>query len=1267
MRQVVRTRRSAWRGACKRDLRSSIERAAMRVGTRVGAVVSGALVCLWGATAWAQSEATSGDAQELARLVDALEEARFEGEALGLANRLEEARGMVVPEVYQAELERASGAASRWPVVAFAVQRELARARMEQGDEQGETLASEAGCLTRWSLVGPLENPSMEGFYKEVGPQHELSGPYEGRFGEVDWRELAPADYFCAFSLGSFVTPSTSAVVFLASRVHLNEALRGELLVGAAGAYRVWIDGREVGGDDGERGAGLDVQSWPVRLSPGDHEVVVKLASTGQGSLAWSARLLDAGGQPLAGVEHRAEAPRVALGPMRASAPEARAGALYAVRETTASRRASPLAKIRAAAAWQRLQPADSAAPWRDVARGVIAELKGGASSAAQEAEVLLEAAPLFEERWRQVSLLERARELAPANAALWERVSLALAAAYGEGSARAEWQRQRTLLEEVVEARPGSLKALLTLAKLYEDRELDGQALRLLESWQGPQEGDREGVVAWARAMIDVQQATGDLRRSRELRERVLSQTQFSGAYRWDMMKEALAEGELDQALTIARERWTTNPWSSAWGLQVARALQASGELEQAGEVLETLIARNPGESSLWERKAELRLLQEDRAGVVEAMEQALSLRPQDSALRARAELMRPPGANFYDAWIEEDVRALADAHPPGPHDYDILIDQAVVEVGPTGLARRFVQQVERVIDARGIQSARQLGVSFQSGDERVEVLGVRVHKADGTLSEDYDAWRSGQARKQSTTYNDREQINLRASNVEVGDLVEYRYVVHQVANENFRGDYFGAVRYVQHGRPAALVRYALLYPESWELYFRPPALAHEVRDGVTPAGEAVEGMKSRSFELREVPRVYTEHDQPGYTEIYDYIMVSNKADYDAIGRWWWGLIEEQLVVDDAIREEVRRLTSGLGNDEEKVEAIYDYVARNTRYLHVGLGIHGWKPYRTSAVMQNRYGDCKDKAALLKVMLEEAGVEAEMVLVRTRRLGEVDGSVASMHVFNHAVTYVPGLDVFLDATAEYNGAFELTSMDQGAQALIVEDGGQTRWVTMPIDAPETNRLAQRLEIDLRGERPVLRGEVEAVGSRAVRYRQLLEDPQRRDEAFERELARRYPGIRLTRAEYEGIETLGAPAKVRFEAELGDVVRGEGEGYLYPLASPEDALGAYAAEGTRRQDRMFRVPFAESTQMRYVLGQGRRVGRVPEDVEVRSKFGDLRVSYSTAGEDLVVEVDFSVKVQRVPVEEYEAFRAFVGELHTALNQTIRLVGEGGVR
>ena len=60
--------------------------------------------------------------------------------------------------------------------------------------------------------------------------------------------------------------------------------------------------------------------------------------------------------------------------------------------------------------------------------------------------------------------------------------------------------------------------------------------------------------------------------------------------------------------------------------------------------------------------------------------------------------------------------------------------------------------------------------------------------------------------------------------------------------------------------------------------------------------------------------------------------------------------------------------------------------MLENTRYVALEFGIHGYKPYRVSQVLSRRFGDCKDKASLLMVLLREVGVEAELVLLRTRR-----------------------------------------------------------------------------------------------------------------------------------------------------------------------------------------------------------------------------------------------------------------------------------------
>ena len=356
--------------------------------------------------------------------------------------------------------------------------------------------------------------------------------------------------------------------------------------------------------------------------------------------------------------------------------------------------------------------------------------------------------------------------------------------------------------------------------------------------------------------------------------------------------------------------------------------------------------------------------------------------------------------------------------------------------------------------------------------------------------------------------------------------------------------------------------------------------------------------------------------------------------------------------------------MTDGLDTEDQKIRAIHNYVVKNTRYLHVGLGIHGWKPYRTTTCFRNRYGDCKDKASLLKVMLEEAGIDAKLVLVRTRRLGHVDDFPASMHVFNHAITYVPSKDLFLDGTAEFNGTRELTPMDQGAQALVVDDGGDAEFMTLPVDGPRDNLMRRELSVDLTGDEPVANGRVVAHGQNAVYYRKTLEDPERRDEVFEKQLADLYPGATLESATYQNLSDLEKPVEITFSFTGGRLERSnEGGGYVYPYGSPKDLLSAYAKQAFRNQDLTIRVPFENHTTMTYQLGDARAFDDVPENVDIDTKFGSVKIDYRRTGNDLEIDIRYSIDVQRVSVEDYSAFREFTSEMTSALNETVELTSE----
>src|SRR6476620_1365289 len=121
-------------------------------------------------------------------------------------------------------------------------------------------------------------------------------------------------------------------------------------------------------------------------------------------------------------------------------------------------------------------------------------------------------------------------------------------------------------------------------------------------------------------------------------------------------------------------------------------------------------------------------------------------------------------------------------------------------------------------------------------------------------------------------------------------------------------------------------------------------------------------------------------------------------------------------------------------------MRAIYDEVVQRTRYVALEFGIYGYKPRPCALTFARGWGDCKDKATLIVTMLKEAGIPASLVLVRTGMRGEFETEPASLAPFDHAIAYVPSMNLFLDVTAEYSGSTELPAMDRAALALLAAE-----------------------------------------------------------------------------------------------------------------------------------------------------------------------------------------------------------------------------------
>ncbi len=105
-------------------------------------------------------------------------------------------------------------------------------------------------------------------------------------------------------------------------------------------------------------------------------------------------------------------------------------------------------------------------------------------------------------------------------------------------------------------------------------------------------------------------------------------------------------------------------------------------------------------------------------------------------------------------------------------------------------------------------------------------------------------------------------------------------------------------------------------------------------------------------------------------------------------------------------VRAKAAELTKGLDNDLDKVQALYDYVAKNFRYVSLSLGVGRYQPHAAGDVLHNQYGDCKDKHTLLASLLEAEGLHASSVLINSSR--KLDPDVPSPSQFDHVITLLP-------------------------------------------------------------------------------------------------------------------------------------------------------------------------------------------------------------------------------------------------------------------
>jgi transglutaminase-like putative cysteine protease/tetratricopeptide (TPR) repeat protein len=1141
-----------------------------------------------------------------------------------------------------------------------------AYARRRRGDLDGaRDRIARLGFINRWMVVGPFDNEGKAGFETVYGPEDErlaapsLTRAYAGKERSLKWRIAPSASPYGWIDLGALLRPTEKICGYLSTYVRdaRGGLDRGDKLgprpvsvwAGSAGALRVFWNGAEALRDDKYRDLDADRFAAAVVLQPGWNRLLVKLCGDDAAPIL-SLRVAGADGGPDAHLEFDAHPINTAdtgegtIAPQRAKAVSSAyrsEGPIQAFERMVLSNDPTMLeAYSRYLVITQSDDPSEHRA--RELARR--------AAERAPTISRLLLAGGLAEGRNQQAVWIDRAEDLVKRGVGTPGEKIEALLARAGHVRGSSNWRDAVPLYDRILDADRDNVPAILGRFELFATAGLHETALALLSKALDR----RPRSVALLRAMVGALRAEDRTTEAEEMEERYASLRFDDPSFAREHIDLALARRDAGQTTRWVERLRATNPDSaSALGV-AAHAFLALGDRPRAVATYRQALEMAPEDTDTMRALAEVYGMAGQRDEQTNLLREIVTLLPQSKDVREYLAHLEPSKPRADEAYARSASEFLRLRNVPGDgHNRRRLVDVTVTTVFPNGLASRFHQVVFQPMTESAAADAREYAFAFEADSESVQLRGARIYHASGDVDEAIESGEGPADNPALSTYTSARAFYVHFPRLTTGDVVELLYRVEDVAPRNAFADYFGETNYMQSDEPCARAEYILITPKARTFYFNKPNVP-----GITEEVKEQGDQRIYRFVAKDVPPIDPEPSAPPLSELLGHVHVSTYKSWDELAAWYWGLVKDQFVADDDVRRRVAEATSGLKDDRAKVRAIYDYVVQKTRYVALEFGIHGFKPYSCAQIFARGFGDCKDKATLLVTMLKELGIPATIVIVRSGMRGDFETEPASLAPFDHAIAYVPSLDLYLDGTAEYTGSTELPAMDRGALALQVNEG-RAKLVHLPDPPARESITSRRLELLVGGDGSAQIDFLsEVTGSNANGYRQRYHAEVSRKQRITEDLSGDFAGLEILSVDAPDIDNVEEKVTLHVRARARDLGRKDGESMSIPVGPREHMVRDLAPLSQRKLDVRIHARTTTENDWSIHLPPEVHVIHGPVASEARSAFGTVRVDVEQALPLVHVKTTVTVDRSRIAASDYPALRAWCEAADRILAQRV---------
>ena len=558
----------------------------------------------------------------------------------------------------------------------------------------------------------------------------------------------------------------------------------------------------------------------------------------------------------------------------------------------------------------------------------------------------------------------------------------------------------------------------------------------------------------------------------------------------------------------------------------------------------------------------------------------------------------------------------------------------------------RTLVARIRIQNDAAAKQFS-ELSFDFDANTEELTASFVRVRKPDGTAinaGPEAITEETASAVRDAPAYANAKEKHISVPPLQPGDVLEYE-IVTRVIRPKAAGEFWTQHAFLKN----AIVldeRLEIRVPQGRSVTIRSANFPYST-DAISSKGRVIYRWKHSNLAR---PAEDNESPSPSQPKRQSDIQLTTFTSWDDVSRWYAKIARNSTEPTPEIRAKAAELIANRSSGLDKIQALYEYVARTIRYVDLPFGAGGFAPHSAAEVFKNQYGDAKDKHALLAAMLQTAGVNADAVLIPQSQ--KLDVSSPSPSQFDHVVTSTAygGKIIWMDSAPEV-APFEFLSPSlRHKPALLVASDGTGKIVETPADPPFLS--TQRVEVE---------GRVSDLGKLAAHIHYQI----RGDNEFVLRLAfRRTPASQwrdlgqtiLTLDGLHGDVTLAKssdPLDTRqpFEVDLEYTQSNflDWSSKKAKVALPLLSIGTPDAPKNSAQPIALGSPLDVATRLKLSLPSG-FVAETPVGIAVTRDYAEFKSSYRFQDRTLTAQRSLAFKMRDLPASRRGDYLAFTHAL-----------------